>query len=140
MVACLGRRLHNASICLLSIAASLSVSASVVPIKTPMRPAQIPAAAQLAQHPAILLATPGSRFRASARTCLRPEVADPPNSIGRRSARRTFIFVEDTTPPFTGALKTARLQVPLRPQTPTPAASPALRNSFFSPSNRQRAP
>jgi len=139
MVACLGRRLRTASICLLGIAASLSVSACVVPVKTPTQPAQIPPAAQLALHPDILPATPGSQFDPSIRVCLRPELAAS-NTIGQPSTRRTFVFVEDTTPPFTGALKTARLQIPLRPQTPTPPASPALRNSFFSPSNRQRAP
>lgn len=134
MVAGLSLRLRNASICLLGMIASISLCASVPARSTPARSPQIPAAAQRAPQThdaAIALALPHSQRRESARTCLRPELATAFNAIGRRSARRTFVFVEDTTPPTSNTPKTAQLQIPPRPQAPPPPVSQARRSPLL---------
>ena len=141
MVASICRRLRTASICLLGVVASLSISASVPAGTAPARPASISAARPLPQAydtTNLALTTPVSRSHASAPARLRPVLAAPSNSAAPRSTRR--IFVEDTTHPSSDALKTARLQAPMQPYAPPRPASPALRSILPSDSNRQRAP
>lgn len=140
MVASIRLGLRTASICLLGVAASISISASVPTIAAPAQPAPVPAARQPAHHYGAAIpvgATPCSRFHGSTRTCLRPPVAAAPNFVAPHLTRR--IFIKKTTPPSSEVLEIAELQVLMKPYTPRPA-SPAIRNSSTSASNRQRAP
>ena len=132
------RRLRTVALFLLGVAASISLAASVPAESGPPPSAPSSAAAPAGHLTLLALPAPGSHAYASAPTRLPSEFVGPPDSAAPRSTRR--IFVEDTTPPSFEALKTARLQLPFKPHPPTPPASPALRNSFVSVSNRQRAP
>jgi hypothetical protein len=143
MVADLRLKLRNAGICLLTIAASIPLCASVSASFAASPFPQIPTTARRAPQPydsAIALSLPASQFHASTRTCLPLEFGTLSSAIARRSARRTFIFVEDTTPPSSKALQTVQLQIPPRPQAPPPPVSQSRRSPFISVSNRQRAP
>jgi len=126
-------KLRSLCICLLAAASFVSLHASV-PVYRP--------AAQRALHSEDaanrVLATAGSPSHAPSRTCLGAALTNPSNSFAPPSARR--IFVEDTTAPSTGALRTARLHVAMMSFAPPRPASPALRNASTSASNRQRAP
>ena len=139
----LGRNLRAVFFCLIGVAALISASASV-PIKPGSVQPSVGAVAELRAHiyGSYISVEPasGERSRFVSRTCLNSEFTAPMDSVGHRASRRVFIFVEDTTPPSSEALKTARLQIPVQPQVAVRAASPALKKSFISPSNRQRAP
>ena len=131
----LDRRLRTLGICLLGLAASISVFASV-----PQRAVSpIASAASWGHDRASLIGlTPGFPPHLSQTAC--PQQTPPINSLGRHSFRRVFIFVEDTTPPSSDALKTARVEVPIQTQAPPSPASVPRRYAFASRSNRQRAP
>ena len=140
MVASIRLGLRTASICLLGVAASISISASVPTIAALAQPAPVPAAAQPAHDyggAILVLATPGSRSHGSIWICLRPPLAAAPNFVAPHLSRR--IFIKKTTPPSSEVLEIAELQVLMKPYTLRPA-SPLIRNSSTSASNRQRAP
>src|ERR1017187_2295339 len=141
MVASVRRRLRAATVCLLGVVASLSISASVPARTASAQPASMPAARPVPRAydtTNLELTAQISRFDASAPARLRPTLAAPSNIAAPRSTRRKF--VEDTPPPSSEALKTARLQAPIQPYAPSRPASPALRSAAPSDSNRQRAP
>lgn len=129
------RRLPPLGILLLGLAASISVSASV-----PLRTTPPIAIAAAAGYDAVRLiaATPGFPHSYPRTAC--PQPTPPFRSVGRHSFRRVFVFVEDTTPPSTDRLQTARLHAPMQPEASPPQALPPRRNIVASPSNRQRAP
>ena len=140
MVASKRLGLRTASICLLGVAASISISASVPTIAAPAQTAPLPAAAQPAHDygaAILVVATPGFRSHGSTWTCLRPPLATTSNSVAPHLTRR--IFIKDTTPPSSEVLEIAELQVLIKPYTPRPA-SPVIRNRSSSSFNRQRAP
>jgi len=133
MIVGLRLTLRTAGICLLGVVSSISTPASAQLKLVPAQPAP-----KVIDSNILAAATPVVRFHASASTRLRPELTLPPNSAALRLTRR--IFVEDSTAPSSDALKTVRLQAPMRPQAPPSPTPPALRNNFSSVANRQRAP
>src|ERR1017187_277666 len=140
MAASVRRRLRAATVCLLGVVASLSISAAV-PARTASQPVSMPAARPVPRAydtTNLELTAQISRFGASAPARLRPALTAPSNSAAPRSTRRKF--VEDTPPPSSDALKTARRQAPIQQFAPSRPASPALRSAPPSDSNRQRAP
>jgi hypothetical protein len=138
MVASIRLGLRTASICLLGVAASISISASVPTIAALAAP--VPAAAQPAHDyggAILMLATPGSRSHGSIWNCLRPPLAAISNYVAPHLTRR--IFIKKRTSPSSEVREIAELQVLMKPYTPRPA-SPVIRNSSTSGSSRQRAP
>lgn len=131
-----GRRLRAASICLLAIAASISIHASVPPTVTPARPATARPYMQRAPR-AIHVATRRPQpHRLSATEARRP-IPSISNADAAPFSHR--IFLEGAAPPAEEAL-TALLQGLMTPDALPRPESPALRTTSASPSNRQRAP
>jgi hypothetical protein len=123
-------------VCLCLLAATISLPASV---------RSQPASAQAAAHSTLLLdnavlaaATSTLRPSSSEPVAICPALATPLSSASSNFSRR--IFLEDTVPPSGEALKTAWLQVSMKPATPVRPESPPPRSSSTSLSNRQRAP
>lgn len=139
----LGRNLRTVVIYLIGVAALISASASV-PIKPGSAQPSALAVEQLRapidEYNISVVPTSKGRSRSFNRTCPDSVINRRSDSIGYPAARRVFVFVEDTTPPSSETLRTARLQIPVQPQAAVRAASSALKKSFTSPSNRQRAP
>jgi hypothetical protein len=132
-----GRRLRTASICLLAIAASISIHASVPPTVTPARPATARPYMQRAPRAIRMAATRRPQpHRLSATEARRP-IPSISNADAAPFSRR--IFVEGAAPPAEETL-TALLQGPMTPDALPRPESPALRTTSASPSNRQRAP
>jgi hypothetical protein len=131
------RIVRTVGVYLLGLAAPLSVFASA-PLRTTLELSAKTVAASLQTHNTLIAiaAKPGSGSEAS--RMLQPQLTAPINSVGHRFTRR--IFVEGTTFPSSDALTAAWLQVPLRPQTRLKLAPQVRRNTFASPSSRQRAP
>lgn len=122
---------------LLGLVALLSIPASAAVRST--AEVSAPAAATSFRASISLRATVAKPdFRPDASRGLPTQLLPPVNSVGHRFTRR--IFVEGTTFPSGDALTAAWLQVPLRPQTRAQPAPPVHRNTFASPSSRQRAP
>jgi len=141
LATCAGSGLRAAGICLLGVAASISIHASVPALAAPAQ-----RAAKLAVPPAprsgdcirSVRATPAAPFPTGASAPLRPRVSAPSLSVAPRLSRR--IFIEDTVPPSREALQTARVQAPIERFVPRRPATAATRNPFPAGSNRQRAP
>lgn len=136
-----GSRLRTASVCLLVIAASLSIHAFVPNHATPARRPSARAIVQrapAARHTAARLAVI-HRFQSQhhTRALLQSPIPSVSNAPVPAFSRR--IFVEGTTPPAEEAL-TVHLQGLMVPYALPRPESPALRNASASPSNRQRAP
>jgi hypothetical protein len=142
------RRLRTASICLLGVAASISVVASVPKIAAAPKnvvPAQAESQAASAQpstgnnsaarHVVAILDT--QSFRGSVGICLCEALATPRMSAIPHGHRR--IFVEGTSPLSTKAL-TEVLQAPPDPNALSIPPPRALPNELSAGSNRQRAP
>jgi hypothetical protein len=136
-----GRRLRTLSICLLGIAASISVHAFAPNTAAPAQPAPTRTLVQRAPR----IHRTGLRFIAHRhsrrRHLVRTRVPRPIPTV-TNAARVPFthrIFVEGTAPPA-GEVLTAFLQGPLNPNAVPLPASPAFSNTSASPSNRQRAP
>jgi hypothetical protein len=137
MAVCMCRIVRTVGVYFLGLAAPLFVSASA-PLRTTLElPAKTVAASLQTYNTLIAIAAgPGSGSEAS--RMLQPQLTTPINSVGHRFTRR--IFVEGTTFPSSDVLNAAWLQVPMRPQTPPQPAPQVRRNTFASPSSRQRAP
>jgi hypothetical protein len=116
-------RLRVTSICLLGVAAPVSLPASVAARVDPAR------CAAMAVWVHALPQVDGA---------VQVVTAAPLSSVAPRSSRR--IFVEDTKPPSSEASETARLQVPTKRCLRLRPAVLASRKSVASDSNRQRAP
>jgi len=133
-----GRRLRTASICLLAIAASISVHA-FAPTRARATPAHaILQRAPAGRHAAARLAVI-RRFRSHHRT---RAILHRPNPSVSNAPIPPFtwrIHLEGTDAPLSEAL-TARLQGPMTSYALPRPESPAFRNTSASPSNRQRAP
>jgi len=127
MVAGLRLIARIAGICLLGVVASIPASARTAP------PRSHSVSALLHSVPRVY-----TRSGSAARSCRAIELTTPSDSITNRQSGR--IFLEDTTSPSSDALNTLRVEVPMTPDRLPRAASPALRNSSASVSNRQRAP
>jgi hypothetical protein len=131
-------KVRSVCLCLLAAAAAISLHASVPP-----QPAQ-PAPLRPALHAprtfanAVPLATKASHPGASQPDDVCPALATPPSTALSGLTRR--IFLEDTVPPSSEPLKTAWLQISMKPATHGRPEPPALRNLSTSVANRQRAP
>jgi hypothetical protein len=146
MIAGVRLKLATVCFCLLAVAASLGLHASVPLQAQAARATPAPefqarqlhfdqfqaAQFQAAQLSAVLRSHPAS----PAGVC--PAVAAPPHSAW--PALNGRVFLEDTIPPSSAPFKIARADVAVRSAMPVPAGSPAPRSSFASLSNRQRAP
>jgi len=125
--------LRTSGICLLGLVASITTPASA---QLKLAPAQL--TPQVIDSAILAVAPPSAQFHVSTNSCLRSPLTVSPSSAAHRLSRR--IFVEDSTPLSNVALKTVRLQDPMRPQVYPPTVSPALQNNSASHANRQRAP
>jgi len=137
------RRLRIASLCLLGVAASVSIFASVPRTGAPSRPKPVSVAAT---QPAtsgysevgLAVATPDARSsRHSADNWLRQAHVTPRISGRPRSTRRIFV---EHTPPLPSEALTAMLEVPVKQYALLGSPSPVFRNGSSSGSSRQRAP
>ena len=143
MAACSGRRLHPAWIYLLCVLASISIAApvparAIPPTQFAPTLAALRVALQASGSAILVTDPPGSRLHTSSHTGLRPPTGTPSLSPLLHSTRR--IFLEDIPPPSSEVLKIAWFQLPTKPSALPGPASPTLRNSSISASNRQRAP
>lgn len=133
MIVGLRLTLRTAGICLLGIVSSMSAPASVQLKLAPSQPAPF-----VIDSTILVAAPPVAWFHVSTNPCLRSALTVSPSSAAPRLTRR--IFVEDSTSLSGNALKTVRLQDPMRPQVCLPPEPPALRTNSYSVANRQRAP
>ena len=132
-----GRRLRTASICLLALAASISIHA-FVPVAAAS--AHLATARPLMQHaPRVtsVAATRRSQPHRLSVTKVRRPIPSISNAVVSPFTHR--IFVEGAAPPAEEALADHLQGLMIQDALPRPE-SPALRNISASPSNRQRAP
>jgi hypothetical protein len=137
----IGRRLRTASICLLAIAASISVHAFAPTHTTPARPAPARAALQSeswGRRTVTRLTTPHHhRPRRFTHARLHGPIPSVSNAAIPPFTWRTHL--EGTDAPSSEGL-TALLLPPMSPYALPRPESPAFRNTSASTSNRQRAP